>query len=121
MAFITQTSLPSTLSGGTVKSFYGEVTGVVSGVLTTLISYTAIEGSKLQLASFAGTNIAEYEVLIDATVIDKRYTNFGANPNEDSYFGNGLPLTVGQVVRVKVLHNRPYPGDFNARVQIVEP
>ncbi len=108
-------------STGTTVNTFNEVSAVASGVLTTITTYTvpALTMSNLQKISFAGTNIAKYEVLIDGFVIDRFYTYFSGSISDYLDFGN-TPLTAGQIVLIRVLHNRPDIGDFNARIQVIE-
>lgn len=110
---------------GELKSFYNEVTSLASGILTTIQTYTAPVGRKsyFQKVEYSGTNIAEYTVYINASVEGKKRTYFGAELNGEIKFvetGTGLPLQVGDVVTVKVIHSRPDLGDFNSRIQVIE-
>ena len=107
---------------GTEKNIYNEVTSVPQGVLTSVCSYTVPLGksAKLLRSEFSGTNIAKYSILLNGSTIDQKYTNFGAPLNERAEFTEGLPLTTGDALIVKVLHNRPYLGNFNARILVIE-
>jgi len=96
---------------------YNEVTSVASGILTTIHSYTALSNAYLLTVDVAGTNVAYYEVQLNASVIDKKYTYFGGQLNASFDFG-AQSLIASDVVTVKVLHNRPTVGDFNAKIQI---
>ena len=63
----------SIVSGSqTLISQYTEITGIVSGVTSLIGSYTAVSGDKLQKVEFSGTNIAEYELVIDGITQDKK-------------------------------------------------
>lgn len=115
----------TTSNPGVVKTFYNEVTAVVSGILTTVQTYTAPIGvaSYLQKAEVSGENIATYTVLINGVVQDKKRTYFSGDFNLIFKFaetGTGLPLVVGDIVTVKVIHNRPNASDFNSRIQVIE-
>lgn len=115
----------TTSNPGEVKSFYNEALAVASGILTTVDTYTAPVGklTYLQFVEYSGSNIAEYTVLINATIIAKKRTYFGSELNGEIEFvktGTGLPLAVGDVVTIKVIHNRPVQGDFNGRIQVIE-
>lgn len=110
---------------GLLKTFYNEVTSVANGATTVIQSYTAPIGfaSFLQKIEISGTNIAQYVVKINGTIQDKKRTYFGASINLEFKFvetGTGLPLTVGDVVTVEVVHARPNLGDFNSRIQVIE-
>lgn len=110
---------------GTTVNTYNEVTSVTSSVLTTITTYTAPVGKTTYLlkSAFAGTNIAAYDIRINNIVKDKKYTHFGLLTNKfifNAYGTKGLLLTVGDVVIIKVIHNRPFVGDFNARIETIE-
>lgn len=110
---------------GDLKSFYNEITAVAASILTTIQTYTAPIGKTtfIQKIEVSGTNIAEYRVEINATIKDKKRTYFSGDLNLAFIFteiGTGLPLAVGDVVTVKVIHLRPTVGDFNSRIQVVE-
>ena len=110
------------VADGVVKNIYSAVNSVAQSVLTTVCTYTVPGGKVAHLlrTEFAGTNIAHYSVVLNATVIASKYTNFGARLNEESVFDEGLPLVAGDILQIKVIHNRPYLGDFNARILVVE-
>jgi hypothetical protein len=105
---------------------YGEVSAVASAMETTLVSHTAAIGKTtyLQGASSSGQNIADYKVKVNGTVIDRKLTNFGANPNVDFFFDGylnlGYLLNVGDIVTVTVIHSRPYTADFNGKLKLIE-
>lgn len=109
-----------TIFDGDISSSYNEVTSVASSVPTTLVTYTAGISGKLKLVDVAGTNIAMYELLLNATVIDKRYTYFGNSLNATFEFGDGLSLSIADTLLVRVTHLRPMLGDFNGRIQVLE-
>lgn len=101
------------------SSFY-EVTGVVNGITTELMSYTAAADMLLQKVEISGTNIAEYELTIDGITEDKKRTFFGGSLENIFQFDSGLGITSGQIIKVFVVHYRPDPGDFTARIQVLE-
>jgi len=104
----------------TVKSQYSEVIGVATGITTLIGSYTTSANMFLQLVEFSGTNIAEYELVINGVTEDKKRTYFGNSLNGIFDFRGGLAVPTGQLIRVYAVHNRPSLGDFNVRIQIVE-
>ena len=115
----------TTSNPGTVRSIYNEISSVATSVLSTIATYTAPSGSNsfLQKIEISGTNIAEYRILINSSVVDKKRTYFGGSLDAEFVFaitGTGLDLAVGDVVTIKVIHNRPTVGDFNARIQVIE-
>lgn len=105
---------------------YNEVSGVVKSTLTTINTFIAPIGKTtfLQRVSAGGSNIAVYEVQINGLTVEKRRTYFGAAFTTDFEFigsaESGLELTVGDVVTVKVIHERPNAGDFEAKIQILQ-
>jgi len=113
-------------SASQLKSFYAEVTSVASATPTTVQTYTVPGGvaSYLQKITFSGTNIATYELLVNASVVDRKRTWFNGSLNEEfdlsDFSKDGLPLVSGDVVTVRVTHSRPDLGDFNSRLQVVE-
>lgn len=111
---------------GVLKSIYNEVTSVVSGSPTTIQTYT-VPGSLsgyLQKICVSGTNIATYELLVNAAIVEKKRTWFNGSLNAEfdlsDFSKNGLPLAAGDTVVVRVTHSRPDVGDFNSRIQVVE-
>lgn len=102
--------------GGLTSATYNEVTGVASGVLTTVASFTAVASTKVRRIMAAGTNIAAYEVVVDGNVRAKSYTNFGGPLDVVFDFEDGLSLSIGNQVLVRVLHQRPDVGNFNASI-----
>ena len=74
----------------------------------------------MQKIEFSGTNIAEYELVINGNTQDKKRTYFGNSLNGIFDFNNGLIIPAGQTIEVFVIHNRSNVGDFNARIQILE-
>lgn len=109
-----------------LKSFYAEITSVASSTPTVIQTYTVPSGVSafLQKITMSGTNIATYELLVNATVIDKKRTWFNGSLNEEfdlsDFSKDGIPLNPGDVVSVRVTHIRPDLGDFNSRLQVVE-
>ena len=116
----------NTSSGSPGKNTYNEVVAVVSGVVTTIVTYTvpAATLSSLEKISFSGQNIAEYTVLINNVPIDKTRTNFGSDLSGAFDFisksSAGLILSSGDQVKLNVLHARPMVGSFESRIQVVE-
>lgn len=116
----------STSSINVVVNTYNQVVAVPSGATTQLVSYTVPIGKTgiLQRSGVSGENIARYDILINGVIQDTIRTMFGGDLTQSFDFtdgiGFGLPLNSGDVVTVQVLHNRPYTGDFNARVQVLE-
>lgn len=106
-------------NNGSVVNFYNEVTSVATGVLTTILSHIATVDSKIDYIHVAGTNMTEYQILINSVIVDKTYTYFGSSVSQVFNF-NGTDLFVGDLIEIKTIHNRPDLGTFNARLQIRE-
>jgi hypothetical protein len=105
---------------GVLSSQYAEVIGIVTGVTTLIDSFTTTTNILLQKVDFSGTNIAEYEIVVDGNTVDKRRTYFGDSLNGSFDFEAGLPVLSGKLIEIYVVHNRPNVADFNSRMQIVE-
>lgn len=110
---------------GDFKNYYNEVSAVVTGILTTMQTYTVPVGKTayLQKVDVSGTNIAEYTVLVNSVIQDKKRTYFSGDLNTEFKFADntqGYPLATGDVVVTKVIHGRPDSGDFNSRIQVIE-
>lgn len=113
--------------GNVVRNIYSEANAVSSGIMTTVVSYTvsgALTESVLERISVSGDNIAMFTVFVNATQIDTRRTYFGGSLNEYFEFttgtSNGYVLTPGDVLTIKVIHDRPTLGDFEGRIQVLE-
>jgi hypothetical protein len=117
-------SLDVNITGGTVTDsttqidLYGEVTGVASGVLTTLLTYTATSEARLKKVAASGENIAEYQVLVNGNLKSKKRTYFAGGLNVDFTFDNGVELVNGDIVTVRCIHSRPDVADFNSNLII---
>jgi hypothetical protein len=103
-----------------VKNYYNEVLAVSSGSYATVLSKTVTLSSKLKLVQSSGTNIAEYEVVLNGSVVDKQRTNFGTQLNCLFSFENGISLVAGDVLVLRARHDRPYTADFNAKFILEE-
>lgn len=105
---------------------YNEISGVIKSVLTTINTFIAPIGktSFLQRVSAGGSNIGIYEVQVNGMTVEKRRTFFGAAMTTDFEFvgsaESGLQLNVGDVVTVKVIHERPNAGNFETKIQILQ-
>lgn len=99
-----------------VVNVYSTVSSVSSATLTTVVSYTVPAGMTLNLkqAQFTGSNIATYSFLIDSTEEAKHRTWFGGDLSGSLDFFN-LEIGAASVVELKVIHARPFTGDFEAR------
>lgn len=95
---------------------YNEITSLAPGVTSPILSFT---GTKIKVlgVSVAGTNIATYEVLKNAAVVSKLYTTLTELNNEFNL--SGLIVNAADTISVRVYHNRPSNGDFNATIKYV--
>lgn len=101
---------------GSIEPVYAEITSIASGVTSDVLSFNAVSNTRAVIIAASGSNIAIYTIKLNGTVIDKAYTNFGSSLSTQFDFSTGLSLTSGDVLKVQVLHNRPYLGDFNAKL-----
>lgn len=104
----------------TVNNTYSEVTSVPSSTPTILLSYTPINSGRVSQISVSGNNIATYEILVNAIVVDKGRTYFSGGLNYLFDMSSGYETISGIQIQVRVTHDRPSLGDFNARLQFVE-
>jgi hypothetical protein len=114
------TSIDSKLTVQPNLNYYNEITSVSSGSYVTILSKTVGINSKLKIVQVSGTNIAEYEVLLNGSVIDKQRSNFGTSLNCLFTFENGITLMPADILLVRVRHDRPSTGNFNAKFIIEE-
>lgn len=117
-----------TMGGGAqeIITTYSEALSVVAAILTTIITYTVPVGktAKLQRVAVNGENIADYTVIVNGTLTDRKRTYFSGPLNETfeftGYPDGGVSLIAADTVIVKVIHNRPMSADFGARVQVLQ-
>lgn len=110
-----------------VKNTYGSASAVPSGIATTIVQYMVpliLTSAILQRISVSGENVGRFQVFINGTLIDTRRTYYGANFSEYFEFAvnttDGYTLAPGDIVAVKILHNKPQVGDFEGRIQVFE-
>lgn len=96
---------------------YNEITAVPTSVLSNILTYIipTTMGFLLSLVEVSGSNIADYEILIDGTKVARKYTYFGGGMSEIFDFKNYM-LSTSQIITVNVTHYRPYVGEFSARI-----
>lgn len=105
--------------GGAIVNEYNEITSVPAAVLSNILTYTALANGKIKQVNVAGSNKGVYTIEIASSVVDKAYTYF-TEFNHEFDCGEGLSVSLGQQILVRVIHNRPFLGDFNARLQFIE-
>lgn len=114
-------------SSNVIKNTYNEASAVPSGVETLIVQYVVsliLSSALLQRVSVSGSNVGRYQVFVNSVVVDTRRTYYGGQFNEYFEFsmgsGDGYSLAPGDIVAVKVLHDRAYVGDFQGRIQALE-
>ena len=111
-----------------VNSVFNAITNVASNVSTLVATYTVpliVTNSYLQRVEISGDNIATYDIQINGVVSARKRTYWGGGLNAVSSFitdepSRGLILQPNDVVTVFVIHQRPYVGAFEARIQSLE-
>jgi len=120
----TLTGILSALGGGSgeVTNTFGLVTSVAASTSTSVVSFTVPVGKEffLQHIEASGTNIAQYDVFMDAARIARKRTFFGGAFNTEFFFvqtnNKGLKFIAGEKVELKVEHFRSMVGDFEGRI-----
>lgn len=118
--------LPSTSTTNTVKNTFGAASAVASGLTTTIVQYTVPinKTALLQRSVASGENIGTYTLSVNGLTQSVLRTYFAGSFNVTFDFvtgqDNGLVLQAGDIVKVEILHNRPYIADFDGRIQVFE-
>lgn len=114
--------LENNITVGTTTNLFNQISAVAMGITTTIISYTVPVGNdfKLCLVEVGGSNIAEYEVLINGSLNARKRTWFSGPFTDEFIFetnlAGGIVVPSGQIISVQVTHDRPDLGDFEARI-----
>lgn len=109
-----------------VHNQFNETPAVPNGVETLVVGYSipSAKSGKLQRVEFSGENIASFTVYLNGVKIAKKQTYFSGPLNGEFNFTGfteeGPLLSQGDLVELKVIHNRPSPGSFAGRIQLVE-
>ena len=103
-----------------IDNDYNEVTSVGTSVLTTILSKTIVNSSKIMLIEVSGSNIAEFTVEINSVIKAKARTYFSSGLNYSFDFKDGYIVNPGDLILTRVIHDRPTVGDFNARINLKE-
>ena len=102
---------------------FQEAVGVANSAETTILTYSVPSGRTAFLSRIdvGGENIARYEVYIDSDLIARKRTYWGNGLGESFDFSlssrRGLQVEPGEIITVKVIHERPFSGTFEARLQ----
>ncbi len=101
---------------------FNQVNAVASATETTVVSYTVPTGktAALFMSQVSGDNIAEFRLYADSNLIHTQRTFFGDLNATMKFELRGYELTSGQVLSLKVIHNRPMLGSFTGNLQIKE-
>jgi hypothetical protein len=111
---------------GTVLSTFATVSAVATNATVTILSYTVPPGKTgyLLKAEMSGTNIATYDVLLNAAEFARIRTYFSGPFDGVVTVGQGpqdaYKLSTGDVVSIQVTNFRPTAGDFECRLQVIE-
>lgn len=110
---------PTLPTGYVAANYFNQITSVPSGSLTTILSKTVLTTAlTIDSIELSGDNKAEFRVFINASLVAVKRTGF-IELNHTALFG-GLMLQTLDVLEIRVIHERPYVGTFEARVVGVE-
>ena len=118
----TTTEFPAsvgTLESGTMATAYNEVLSVASAVLTTIVSYIAVQPTRLKMCEVSGSLIGEYTVFVNGSPIHKKRTSYG-NFDNNFQFSKGYSLVTNDIVSIKVLHTQASVGDFSGFILVLK-
>ena len=108
-------------------NIYDEALSVVSGSETLIVNFNANVSTKkysIQRVEFTGEQIAIYRLYVNGQNIATKRTHHGSGLSGTFEFiggsQEGIFLATGDLVELKVLHNRVSAGDFEGRIQIFE-
>jgi hypothetical protein len=110
----------------TFKTIFNQISSVPASISTLINSYTVPVGktAKLEKIDISGSNISQYDLLINSILKARKRTYFGASLNDEFNFispnSNGLVLGAGDIIQIFTIHGRPMLGDFECRIQIIE-
>jgi len=113
-------------SSGVYLNIFDTASSVASAASAVITTYTVPVGKTafLTRVEYSGSNMAIYEVDINATIEAKKRTYFGGDFAGAFEFsssgGSGFPLVAGDVIKLSVTNIRPSVGDFEGRIQIIE-
>lgn len=101
---------------------FGQSLLLASGADDIIVSYIVPLAKTffLQAVEYGGQNIATYEVLVDGIVVARKRTWFNGTLSDafdfESYGNQGLELSAGQEIELKVYNFRPDAADFEGRI-----
>lgn len=99
------------------KNVFNAVSSIASGSNTQVVVYTVPAGKTffLDLIEFSGQNIATFQVVVNSSVEAQKETYF-SGPLYGEFKFEKLKFTSGDVIELKVEHQRSETGDFNGRI-----
>lgn len=103
---------------GTTINVFNEVNALAQGIETDILTYTVPIGNQfaLQLIEYDGSNIARYEVLLNGNVVARKHTYFSGDLHGTFDFRGAFKVSAGDIIKLRVSHNRPDVGQFSARL-----
>jgi hypothetical protein len=106
--------------GWTAMSIFSEVSAVAASTLTDVLTYTVPLAMTFVLTRIevSGGNVATFDVTINGTRNALKRT-WWTRFNEEFEYPR-LELVAGDVLRVRVIHERPEVADFEARIIGIE-
>lgn len=110
-------------AGGIFVNQFSEISSVPSGSLTDILTYVVPVSytGTLCRVEVGGNNVATYEIYKNTELKARIRTWFGTALTHTCEFSSGTSgpeLVAGDTIKIKVIHNRPFTGDFEARLQI---
>jgi len=115
-------NIVSGASGSELYEQFNEVASVATSALTSILTYTVPAGKefKFMYAEAGGTNISDYRVKVNGTRISRKRTYLNGDMWVPFDFrigdSSGKILVAGDVLIIETIHDRPDPGDFEARM-----
>lgn len=107
-------------------NIYNENTSILTNSEQLIVTYsipTAIEGCLFRV-EFSGTQIAKYTVYINGNKKASKRTHHGSGLSGEFCFysgiSNGLSVSSGDQIQLKVIHHRLDAGSFEGRIQVVQ-
>lgn len=110
---------------GIRRDLFNQVSAVVNGAETQVITYTVPVGKTAELyrCQVSGEQIALYQLYKDNQLIGVKRTHFATDLNETFNFNSntgGLKLQAGEIIKITVTHFRPDAASFEADLQLLE-
>lgn len=114
-----------TISSSLIVNTFAEGVSALSGVETEVVAYTVPAGksAKLLRVEFGGEAYGVFSLYKNGIKIGKYRTWWTVFSDVFNFAGgtaDGYPLLPGDVLSLKVLHNRTGANEFESRIQVVE-